>query len=368
MNDKRLNSLALVAIIGILMSVAAAGCTSQQASTQGVATRTITDMANRTLTVPVNITKVLGTSPPLTMTAYMLAPDKLEGWNFNVSSSNYTAAQYMNLPVVGGWFGGQTGNYETFLSMNPNIILDGSIQPGIQNNDTINDRQTHLNPIPVVEILDPANATNYAPEIKYLGDLLGDPGNATKLITFDNQMLQRINSTVANLTASEKKKVYYAEGPQGLQTDPSGSQHSQLIDLCGGINVANVAITQGNGMTPVNMEQVLAWNPDVIITSNSGFYSNVYNDSKWQNINAVKNKQVYLAPSDPTGWIDRPPGVNTIIGLPWLAKALYPDKFQDLNLKNLTEEFYANFYHYNLTDAQATQILSSSGLPASSIT
>jgi iron complex transport system substrate-binding protein len=364
MNDKRLKPFGIVVVVVLLISIAAAGCTSQQNATQTVATKTITDMAGRTLTVPVNITKVLGTSPPETWVAYFLAPDTLAGWNYNVSS-NYTAAKYANLPVVGGWFGTTTGNYETFLSMNPNIILDGSITPGTNSNDTINDRQTHLNPIPVVEILDPANATNYAPEIKFVGDLLGAPENATKLIAFDNQMLQRINSTVANLTSSEKKKVYYAEGPQGLQTDPSGSQHSQLIDLCGGVNVATVAITPGNGKTQVSMEQVLAWNPDVIIAGDAGFYSQVYNNSNWQNINAVKNKQVYLVPSDPTGWIDRPPGVNTMIGLPWLAKVLYPDKFQDLNLTSLTKEFYADFYHYNLTNDQVTNILSSSGLKAS---
>ena len=75
--------------------------------------------------------------------------------------------------------------------------------------------------------------------------------------------------------------------------------------------------------------------------------------------------QVYLAPQSPFNWFENPPGANTIIGIPWTAKVLYPDKFKDMDLKNLTKEFYSEFYHYNLTDGDVSNILSSSGLNSS---
>jgi len=50
------------------------------------------------------------------------------------------------------------------------------------------------------------------------------------------------------------------------------------------------------------------------------------------------------------------------MGIPWTAKVLYPDKFKDIDLKGLTKEFYSNFYHYNPTDEQVINMLSSSGL------
>lgn len=112
----------------------------------------------------------------------------------------------------------------------------------------------------------------------------------------------------------------------------------------------------------VSLELVLEWNPDVIITSSPEFYKNVYSDKSWQSINAVKNKQVYLSPQDPFNWFESPPGANTIIGIAWTAKVLYPDKFTDMNLNSLTKEFYSNFYHYNLTNSEVSNILSSSGL------
>jgi len=111
------------------------------------------------------------------------------------------------------------------------------------------------------------------------------------------------------------------------------------------------------GMTPVSMEQVTKWNPEVIIVGDPGFYGTIYNDSLWQVIPAVKNHRVYLVPQSPFTWFDRPPGVNRIIGIPWTAKVLYPDKFRDVDMPALTKEFYSKFYHYDLSDSEVNSLL-----------
>jgi iron complex transport system substrate-binding protein len=139
--------------------------------------------------------------------------------------------------------------------------------------------------------------------------------------------------------------------------------HGQLIDLCGGINVATVpANLKSGGMTQVSLEQVLKWNPEVIITENAQFYNSVYSNSSWQDVPAVKSHRVYLAPNAPFSWFDHPPAVNTIIGIPWTAKVLYPDKFKSMNMTNLTKEFYSDFYHVNLTDSDVKNILNNQTL------
>ena len=143
-------------------------------------------------------------------------------------------------------------------------------------------------------------------------------------------------------------------------TDPSGSQHSQVIDICGGINVADCQLTPGNGMTQVSMEQVMNWNPEVIITSSPQFYATVYSDPLWASVDAVKNKRVYLAPQNPFCWIDRPQGPHLIIGTAWTAKMLYPDLFKDMDLSKLTREFYSEFFHYDLTDKELDMLLNPS--------
>jgi iron complex transport system substrate-binding protein len=112
----------------------------------------------------------------------------------------------------------------------------------------------------------------------------------------------------------------------------------------------------------VSIEQVLKWNPDVIIASDETFYKNIYSDPLWQNVKAVKDKQVYLVPNSPFNWFENPPGANTILGIPWTAKVLYPDRFSDMDLKSITREFYSNFYHYTLTDDELNTVITSSGL------
>jgi iron complex transport system substrate-binding protein len=65
---------------------------------------------------------------------------------------------------------------------------------------------------------------------------------------------------------------------------------------------------------------------------------------------------VHLSPKMPFGWVDFPPSVNRLIGLWWLAKILYPKRFPE-DLRVLTRDFYARFYHVTPTDAQIDEVL-----------
>lgn len=326
-------------------------------------TKTITDMTGRSVTVPAEINTILATSPPTTEAVYMLDPDVLIGLNFDLNNSKYVPEKYKDLPNVGGQQMGNTLNYETYLAMKPDVVLLGS-GPDIDVTGTIEDLQKKLNPIPVVGTIDSTNATAYGPSITFLGDLLNKKDKAAELNAFYDKVYKTVTSKVATIPDEKRVKVYYAEGPDGLKTDPAVSDHAQLITVCGGKNVAEVNEKGGGGMTPVSFEQVAAWNPELIIAGDSRFYKSVMTDPNWKDIDAVKNKKVYLIPNQPFGWIDRPPGVNRIIGIPWLAKVFYPDQFSDLDLNGLIKEFYSKFYHYDLSDDEQNEIITGSGLPS----
>jgi len=341
----------------LVLTMTACECMAQETQ-QAAGTAQITDMLGRQLTVPENISSVIATSPPSTILVYMLAPDKLAGWNF-INDFNHTLMdeKYLSLPVIGGWYGTQTGNYETMIDMSPEIVIEGYTTDG-KVQETIDRRQEKFGIIPVVAIDGSIIfVTKSDPTIEYVGKLLDCEDQAEKLIEFRSSILAEINATVEDIPEDEKVRVYYAEGPKGLMTDPSGSQHSQVIDICGGINVADCSLTPGNGMTPVSIEQVMSWNPEVIITSNSQFYSTVYSDPLWASIEAVQNRRVYLPPQNPFCWIDRPQGPHLIIGTAWTAKMLYPDLFADMDLDDLTREFYSEFFHYDLTDSDLDMLL-----------
>ncbi len=364
MNVKRTS---IFLMLTLLLAFVTCGCIGQkedlhaQQSLTGTGQVQITDMLGRELTVPANITKVISTAPPSTVLVYMLAPEKLAAWNF-VNNFNYTYMdeKYLGLPAIGGWSGTQQGNYETFSNIRPDIIIEGYTTDKLSDEriTVIERRQEMFGNTPVVGVDDAIVFADKAdPSVEYVGRLLGAQKRADKFISFKASVFKDINKKLGSIPEEKRVRVYYAEGPKGLATDPTGSMHSQVIELCGAVNVADCPLTPGIGLTPVSIEQIMRWDPDAIITNNRQFYTTVYSDPLWANVDAVKNKRVYLAPDNPFCWIDRPPGPHLILGTAWAAKNLYPEQFADMDLEKLTREFYAEFFHYKLTDEELRSLL-----------
>jgi iron complex transport system substrate-binding protein len=114
-------------------------------------------------------------------------------------------------------------------------------------------------------------------------------------------------------------------------------------------------------MTGVSLEQIYQWNPDIILVWSGNFdgmdsYREIRTSVKWRNLDAVKRNAVYQVPWRPFGWIDRPPGMNRLIGVVWLANLLYPDVFP-YDMVAVVKEFFLKFYHYNMSDEEAQKII-----------
>ena len=168
--------------------------------------------------------------------------------------------------------------------------------------------------------------------------------------------MQTIQARVADVPPDKRPRVYYARGPRGLVTGLGGSINVETIELM----ARNVAGGTHGGLANVSLEQVLLWNPDVIITIDQDFAASVTNDPAWASVTAVKSRRVHLSPKMPFGWVDFPPSVNRLIGLWWLGKILYPDLFKE-DMRKLTRDFYSKFYHVTPTDAQIDHVLAGRG-------
>jgi iron complex transport system substrate-binding protein len=357
----------LIIAVAVILVLAAIGLyalgsisTVQSAAPAEKNTTTVTDMMGRTLVIPSPVRGVLATAPPTSIAVYILAPDKLMGVNFAPAATGgsvYMPEKYQELPNVGGWtMMTPNGNFESFIAMKPDIVFDG--EWGVGNfSDELVDYQGKFGTIPVVGVLNAYTISDFDPCIKFMGNVLGEEGQAASLEEFYHRVLSNVTARVETIPESNRVRVYYASGSDGLQTALKGSQHAELIEFAGGENVADFEIAPGAAFTQVSMEQVATWNPDIIIVGDPGFYKNIYNDTLWQAIKAVKNHRVYLVPQSPYKWFDGPPGLNQIIGIPWTAKVFYPDKFSDMDLPALTREFYSKFYHYNLTDKEVNTLL-----------
>ena len=355
--------LAILIVLGVITHLFLTPSTVENSGSKN-----ITDMIGRAIEIPNSLNKVVATSPPMTTVVYMIAPEKLTALNFVWTDDEkvYVPSKYHGLPNIGGWYGTQDGSYEEFIASEPDIVIESIDEGGDGDLSTVNERQSKFGKIPVIAVNDTTSVEKVDSSISFIGEVIGAQDNAKKLADFNDKYLDEVHKKSSQI--SDKKNVYYAEGNDGLKTNPSGSVHGQLIDLVGGNNVAN-SLSQGNTSSgvQVSIEQVISWNPDVIITTDPDFYAKVYNDSNWQSINAVKNHEVYLSPQSPFKWFDRPVGANMIIGVPWTAKVIYPDQYKDIDMVGATKEFYSNFYHYDLSDNQAKQILLDSGIKESNL-
>ena len=321
----------------------------------GDAFRTITDMAGRKVRIPKTISKVLATSPPPTTFVYMLAPEKLGGWfsTFSKRAHRYIPERYRNIRVL-GW-GRKAGNYEAYIAQRPDLVFVGYEME--TDSSRINLIQEKFGRIPVVCVDNTKNAMGYDGTIRFIGDVLGVPDRADALITYYRDVLNEVRQKVAEIPEKKRVHVYYAEGANGLSTDPAGSVHSQLIEVCGGINVADCKISSGSGMTAVTMESVLMWKPRVIITTSPEFVRHAYANNTWKQTAPVQNRCIYCVPQLPFNWFDRPPGVNRIAGIPWTAHVLYPDLFTESWFKSKIKTFFSLYYHYHLNDEELLSLM-----------
>lgn len=370
MLNKKFNLLVSVFLVCILIFSAAflTGCATQatvgdsdedNVSEAERTTREITDDAGRTITIPKDINKVYSPTPVATILIYTLAPEKLAGWNFELWPANakYILPELHDLPVLGGWYGNNTGNIEEILKVNPDVIIslvDSINETNISTADKIQDQLG----IPVIVVRMSPISMDEAYE--FIGELLGAEERAARLASYFRDTIEDIQRKAAEIPENEKINVYHAQGAEGLQTEPSGSEHIQTLELVGGLNAAGeVAPGESINRVSVSLEQVLDWDPDVIICwdeLSGGAYKIITTDSRWAELQAVQKGQVYEIPSTPFEWFARPPSVNRIIGFKWLGNLLYPDVYQYDIIKEV-REFYQLFYHYDLTVEEAEKLL-----------
>ena len=249
---------------------------------------------------------------------------------------------FSNLPSVGTF---NNVSLEALLKLNPDLVINSMTSTTA--NQAIKRHRT------VVGIsTGNANTASELTEFLMTGNVLHNSYQAEQLVTFWNNQLQVITSRVQNI--SNKRSVFYALGSL-TNTNGSALWGNALITSAGGINVAQ---SLGNVET-CNTEQLLEWNPDVmILSSNEGSFmsiSSIMNNTVLQQVDAVIQKQVYECPKG-TFWWDRP-APEGILGITWLAQTLYPNLFTDVNLLSLSQSFYQQFYNYSLSSTQLQAFL-----------
>lgn len=321
--------------------------------------RSFTDSAGRTVQLPERIERIYAAGHPASIILYTLAPETLLGWSRRLPAQarDYMPERYFELPELGRLTGrGGTANVEVVLANRPDLILDyGAVNPTFS---SLADRVQAQTGVPYV-LIDGA-FTRLPEAYRQLGDVLGRPERAERLARYAEQTLAELDRLRTEVSAQDRPRVYYGRGPDGLETGLAGSINVEILELAGAENVA--AGAGEGGLGTVSLEQVLAWQPEVILTIEATFYGQLSEDTRWSAMPAVREGRFYLAPALPFGWFDRPPSANRLIGARWLAHVLFPDRVAD-TLQADVREFYRLFYHHELSDSQLDALLAEARRP-----
>ncbi|MDR3421734.1 MAG: ABC transporter substrate-binding protein [Xanthobacteraceae bacterium] len=313
----------------------------------------ITDATGRTVMASDRLMRIYPAGPPAAVELYTLAPDLLMGWLEPIGQADREfllpeSAALPKIPRLTGR-GGDTINLDALAALKPDLILDVSNTGEAYS--SLAERVQQQSSIPYVLLdghLDRIGATYRA-----IGHLIGRSEQAETLARYAETTIATITQRSAEVPSDARPLVYYARDKSGLQTGFGGSMISEPIEFIGARNAA-AELHGAHGVA--TLEQVTAWNPEIIIAGDREFTKLVRSDPAWAAIAAVEKGRIYLAPRLPFGWIDYPPAVNRLIGLWWLAKIFYPDRFpEDINA--LARHFYTVFYHVTPTAAQIGRVL-----------
>ncbi len=316
----------------------------------------ITDMAGRAVTIPDTSTKVFCSTPPTLFLLYALDPSLAAGLNFAFTGREtaYLRPEFLNLPVLGGWFGqGQTPNLESVMAANPDFILTWSWRTSAVDEVVAKTAKTINLPVVYVRL---DSLEDYARAFEFLGRILHREERGQALAQATRRMVAEVEPVVAAIPREKRVSVYYAQGMDGLKTECDTSVHAELINLAGGRNVRSCAARDTYGMESVGIEEVLGADPDVILAKERPFAQAARTSPVWNHLRAVRDGKILTIPTTPFNWFDRPPSFMRILGLCWLTNKLYPERYPKDMIAE-TKAFYRLFLNVDLDDAQARAVL-----------
>lgn len=349
----------VIAIVAVVMTLSAcsstSGGTKPSNSSSGAASgmRTVVDNQGRSVRIPVNITRVATNLPALPPAIYLLGGiTKLVATTpVGISSFLKTVDPGVTNIATNAFPSTATISSEALLADKPQVVLTSQYQTALL------PTYQRLG-IPVLLFggkSAPDDPKSLEAEMDLLAQVLGGdaPARAKQWDSSFETNLAMITAKTSAIPKSQRPTVYYAAADP-LTTDPSAS----WIAEGGGQNLsAENGITQGSSFAfpTISAESLVKWNPQVIVTQQAPAAKTFQAQPQFTSLTAVREHQVHAAPYGIWPWAT---GISEQPLQPlWMAKTLYPTLFPNVNLIQVTKDFYSKFYFYTLTDQQATQIV-----------
>jgi iron complex transport system substrate-binding protein len=315
--------------------------------------REIIDAAGRHVTLADDVRRVADAWHANNATVLMLGgADKLVATTLQAKGQPWLQRLYPRIEQLPAAFDASGNvNVETLIAARPDVVLmayDGGALPKWV--DAVDGYH-----IPVV-LMPNTSLAGLKATARMTGEVLGpaEAAVAEQYVHYFDDNIRRVEQVTAQLPASARPKVLHTASANVLTVDGRQTVIDDWIRVAGGVNAADVV---GNDR-PVSMEQVAAWDPDVIIVGtapNQRSRQAILDDPRWRDIRAVRDGRVYANPSGAYLW-DRH-SAEAALQVLWAAKLLHPQKFTDIDVRAETRRFYARFFHYALSESELDSIL-----------
>ena len=362
----KLKKLAAVAL-GMAMVLGAAGCGNSAAedaeqntetaeSAESAGTRTVVDDTGVEVEIPEKLDRIVISSILPLPSVYCFFRGSSEGLvgihpsSMAAAENSYLTTVYPEITELDTSFveNGEI-NIEQLMKLEPDVVFYSAT-----NTD---EREMYDNAgikaIGFSTTLSDYNCIEtFANWVDLLGQIFGDSDRAQEVIEYGRSVEAQVLEKTATLSDEEKPKVLvlFNYGDGTITTSGSNFFGEHWIEAAGGINVA----AELNGQPEINMEQIYAWNPDMIFITNfssvlpEDLYNNTIEGDDWSNVKAVQEGQVYKFPLGMYRWF--PPSSDTPLALMWLAKTIQPELFADIDIDQEIKDYYVKYYNVELTD------------------
>lgn len=368
--------IALLLALCLLLTLAACGGTAgsddlagsapteNQPQTSGPATITVVDHADHTVTLPADVQRiaVCDIYPlPSVLTIFFDSAEKIVGMappSMSAAKNSLLSELYPEiLNAETGFIDGSQINMEELLKLEPDVVFYSASNPEQGRQLTENG----FNAVAISVNKWGYNAIETLNEwIKLLSQIFPENDKAETVAQYSADIYDLVQSRVAELPEAERRKVFFLFQYNETQILTSGGSFfgQWWADATGCVNVAS-ELAQDNSV-PVTLEQVYAWDPDLIFVTNfttaqpQDLYDNTVGSYDWSGVNAVQNGQAFKMPLGM--YRSYTPGVDTPITLLWLAKSAYPALFEDIDITQQTVDYYKTVFGVTLTEAQAEAI------------
>ncbi len=195
--------------------------------------------------------------------------------------------------------------------------------------------------------------------IAMIAKTLGVPERGALYLDYYNRCIDLVQKRTRDIPANQKSRIFHSV-LEPTRTDPKESLTTDWIRKANAVSVSaerDLQLIDGKGYA--GMEQILLWNPDIILVNEPSSHKFILNDIRWSTLTAVKNKKVFQMPIGISRW-GHPGSIETPLAILWAAKTVYPDLFTDIDMKTETRQYYKRFFNFELTDKLLEQILSGS--------